>query len=398
MIDLKVSREHIDAIDKQIVELFEKRMIESSEVAKYKLETGKPVYDKEREDDKLRNLKSMSSNEFNQRAITELFSQIMSISRKYQYGVLPMTTKLSDFVKADKLPVDEQTKVCYFGVPGTHTQQAMENFFGEEINGISCPTFQSVMEAVEKGEAQYGVLPIENSSTGGITANYDLLLNYTNSIVGQYVNKIDQCLVALPGTRIEDIKTVYSHPQGLLQCSGFLKEHPQMVQVEFSNTAAAAKKVAEDGDKTQAAIAARRAAKEYGLEVLQESIQQEKNNCTRFIVIGKEPIYLPLSPEALKWMPERGEKTSEDHVFDLPSPTMINTLLKPWAKAAGIDKRFSFHTSRHTFATMMLTLGADLYTTSKLLGHADVKMTQVYAKIINQKKDDAVNLVNGLFD
>lgn len=92
MIDLKVSREHIDAIDKQIVELFEKRMIESSEVAKYKLETGKPVYDKEREEDKLKNLKSMSSNEFNQRAITELFSQIMSISRKYQYGVLPMTT------------------------------------------------------------------------------------------------------------------------------------------------------------------------------------------------------------------------------------------------------------------------------------------------------------------
>ena len=100
----------------------------------------------------------------------------------------------------------------------------------------------------------------------------------------------------------------------------------------------------------------------------------------------KEPIYLPLSPEALKWMPERGEKTSEDHVFDLPSPTMINTLLKPWAKAAGIDKRFSFHTSRHTFATMMLTLGADLYTTSKLLGHADVKMTQVYAKIIKSEK------------
>ncbi|MDC2734420.1 site-specific integrase [Bacteroides ovatus] len=112
----------------------------------------------------------------------------------------------------------------------------------------------------------------------------------------------------------------------------------------------------------------------------------------------KEPIYLPLSPEALKWMPERGEKTADDHVFDLPSPSMMNLLIKSWAKAAGIDKRFTFHTARHTFATMMLTLGADLYTTSKLLGHADVKMTQVYAKIINQKKDDAVNLVNGLFD
>ena len=112
----------------------------------------------------------------------------------------------------------------------------------------------------------------------------------------------------------------------------------------------------------------------------------------------KEPIYLPLSPEALRWMPERGDKFAEDAVFDLPSTTYINILLKPWAKAAGIDKKFSFHTARHTFATMMLTLGADLYTTSKLLGHTDVKMTQVYAKIVNRKKDEAVNLVNGLFD
>ena len=112
----------------------------------------------------------------------------------------------------------------------------------------------------------------------------------------------------------------------------------------------------------------------------------------------KEPIYLPLSQEALRWMPERGEKTAEDRVFDLPSPTYINVILKPWAKTAGIDKHFTFHTARHTFATMMLTLGADLYTTSKLLGHSDVQVTQVYAKIVNRKKDEAVNLVNGLFD
>ena len=110
----------------------------------------------------------------------------------------------------------------------------------------------------------------------------------------------------------------------------------------------------------------------------------------------KEPIYLPLSAEALKWMPERGDKTSEDFVFELPSS--LNQHLRPWAKAAGISKRFTFHTARHTFATMMLTLGADLYTVSKLLGHTSVKMTQVYAKIVNKKKDDAVNLTNGLFD
>lgn len=110
----------------------------------------------------------------------------------------------------------------------------------------------------------------------------------------------------------------------------------------------------------------------------------------------KEPIYLPLSNEALKWMPEREDKAADDPVFNLPSN--INQYLRPWAEAAGITKRFTFHIARHTFATMMLTLGADLYTVSKLLGHTSVRMTQVYAKIINQKKDEAVNLVNGLFD
>ncbi len=292
MIDLNESRKNIDEIDRQIVELFERRMVEANEVAKYKQETGKAVYDKEREEQKLARLESLSSNEFNRRAITELFSQIMSISRKYQYGVLPTTGKVTEYERVESLPVSENTRVCYFGAPGTHTQQAMEDFFGEDIYGISSPTFQSVMEAVEKGEADYGVLPIENSSTGGITANYDLLLNYSNCIVGQYVNRINQCLLAVPGAREEDIQTVYSHPQGLLQCSGYLHAHPQMRQVEVSDTAAAARKVGEDGDRSEAAISAKRAAKEYGLQVLREGIQQEKNNETRFIIIAKRPIYL----------------------------------------------------------------------------------------------------------
>lgn len=291
MIDLKESRKNIDEIDRQIVELFERRMIEANEVAEYKRETGKAVYDKEREEEKLENLARLAGNSFNRRAVTELFSQIMSISRKYQYGILPVKDKLTNFKKLERLPVTKDTKVCYFGVPGTHTQQAMEDFFGEETEGIPCPTFQKVMETVEQGKADYGVLPIENSSTGGITANYDLLLNYGNSIVGEYVNRIDQCLLALPGAELSDIKKVYSHVQGLLQCSEFLNAHPQMAQVECSDTATGAKKVAADGDLSQAAVSARRAAKEYGLQVLADSIQQEKNNSTRFIIIGREPVY-----------------------------------------------------------------------------------------------------------
>ena len=251
MIDLQVSRKQIDEIDSQIVKLFEERMKVANEVAKYKMETGKAVFDKEREEQKLDSLSKISHGKFNERAVRELFSQIMSISRKYQYGVLPHTDDITDFEKTEKAFDKEQAKVYYFGVPGTHTQQAMEDVFGEAVQGISCQSFQGVMEAVENGQADYGVLPIENSSTGGISTNYDLLLNYKNAIVGEYVMKIDQCLLALPGTKLEDIQTVFSHPQGLLQSRKFMKEHPLFEGVEYGSTAAAAKKVAQDKDKTR---------------------------------------------------------------------------------------------------------------------------------------------------
>lgn len=112
-----------------------------------------------------------------------------------------------------------------------------------------------------------------------------------------------------------------------------------------------------------------------------------------------QPLYLPLSTAALKWMPERGTQAADAYVFDLPKGSNIrNKVVQDWAAAANITKHVTFHVARHTFATMMLTLGADLYTTSKLLGHTDVQTTQIYAKIVNQKKDEAVNLVNGIFD
>lgn len=112
----------------------------------------------------------------------------------------------------------------------------------------------------------------------------------------------------------------------------------------------------------------------------------------------QKTLYLPLSGEALKWMPERGEAKDTDKIFNLPFATYINVVLKTWAQNGGITKKVTFHTARHTFATMMLTLGADLYTTSKLLGHTQVKTTQIYAKIVDKKKDEAVNLVNDVFN
>lgn len=112
-----------------------------------------------------------------------------------------------------------------------------------------------------------------------------------------------------------------------------------------------------------------------------------------------KPLYIPLSGQALKWMPEKGERASDDYVFgNLVNYGNVNENLKKWAEAAGIRKHISYHLARHSFATMMLTLGADLYTTSKLLGHSNVKTTQIYAKIVDSKKVEAVNLVDGVFD
>ena len=113
----------------------------------------------------------------------------------------------------------------------------------------------------------------------------------------------------------------------------------------------------------------------------------------------REPLYLPLSKQALRWMPERGKASDDDKIFgSLPVRNWANLVIKKWAKDAGIAKHLSYHTARHTFATLMLTLGADLYTTSKLLGHTKVATTEIYAKIVNSKKDEAVNLVDKVFD
>lgn len=291
MIDLQVTREKIDRVDRQIVELFQERMELAKDVAEYKLEVGKPVFDKEREQEKLAVLGSMAGNEFNRRSIRELFAQIMSLSRKFQYGMLPKTVRMEAFACLEKIPVGKDTKVVYFGVPGTHTHQAMEEFFGHDVDACNALTFREVMEMVQNGDVDYGILPIENSSTGGITDNYDLLMEYDNYIVGEHYLKINQALLGLPGAKLSDIKKVYSHPQGLMQCSTFFEEHPEIGQEEYASTAGAAMKIAQDQDITQAAIAGVKAAECYGLEVLNPALNRESGNSTRFLVISRKPMY-----------------------------------------------------------------------------------------------------------
>lgn len=291
VIDLKDSREKIDRIDKQIAALFEERMKVSGDVAAYKRSTGKKVYDPEREDQKIKALKALADNDFNKTALEDLFRQIMSISRKYQYRKLGSASAELPFKCVEKLDYDSDTKVVFFGDRGSYSEQAMAEFFKDGVDSYNENTFAGVIHDVQNFRAKYGVIPIENTSTGGITDIYDLLTDADVSIVAEHVVKVEHCLLGLPGTAREDIKTVYSHPQAIMQCDRFLSENPDIKPVKFFSTAGAAKKVADEKDRSQGAIGSRRAAKVYGLSVLEENINTIDTNSTRFIIISNQKVF-----------------------------------------------------------------------------------------------------------
>lgn len=286
-------REEIDQIDREIVDLYERRMKIAEEVAKFKIHTGKKVFDKDREREKLESVKALTHNTFNAFGIEELFEQIMSMSRKLQYQML------GEYGDAEPIPFTEVTsfkehpsKVVFQGAEGAYSQAAMERYFGGSITSFHVDTFREAMHVIAEGGADFAVLPIENSTAGIVNETYDLLVNFDNYIVGEQIIKIEHCLLGVKGSQIEDIKTVFSHPQSLMQCSGYLWEHSEIKQISMQNNAFAAKKVLEDGDRAQGAIAGEYAAKVYGLEVLEKGIQDNNHNSTRFIIITNRPIFL----------------------------------------------------------------------------------------------------------
>ncbi|HKM03175.1 MAG TPA: prephenate dehydratase [Lachnospiraceae bacterium] len=291
--DLDKLREEIDGIDEQIVTLYEKRMKVSKEVAEFKISTGKKVFDKVREEEKLQKVKSLTHNDFNSHGIEELFEQIMSMSRKLQYQLLTQNGSLGKlpFIGVDSLEKN-QARVVFQGAEGAYSQIAMEQYFGKHVNSFSVDTFREAMSAIEEGSADFAVLPIENSTAGVVSENYDLLVEFENYIVGEQVIQIEHCLMGLEGTQISDIKTVYSHPQSLLQSARFLQDHSGWKQISIKNNAFAAQKVKDDKELSQVAIASEYAAKVYGLEVLQKGVNDVSSNSTRFIIVSNQKIFL----------------------------------------------------------------------------------------------------------
>ena len=293
MLDLFETRDKIDEVDNQIIQLYLKRMKLCEDVVKYKIENNRQIFDKERENRKIEKAVSMVDREFDKRAISEIFEQLMSISRKMQYRIMSekMGTAKSSFIEIDKLNTKD-AKVVFQRTEGAYSQIAMHRFFGEDVNSISVATFREAMETLEAGFADYAVIPIENSSAGIVNECYDLLVEFENFIVGEQIIDVEHALLGTEDSTIEDINEVYSHPQALMQCEKYLDDHKGWIKYSELNTAIAAKKIKEGNDKTKAAIASVEAAKLYGLKILDERINYSSINSTRFVIISSQKVFL----------------------------------------------------------------------------------------------------------
>lgn len=284
-------RNEIDAIDKELVDLFVKRMNACAGVAEYKKEHGLPVLDASRERALLSKVSELSGEDFEDYTRT-LYSTILTLSRSYQHSKLGTNSKLYDEITKSlettpKMFPERATVACQ-GIEGAYSQIAAERLF-KAPDIIFFSNWEKVFSAIEAGLCKYAVIPIENSTAGSVKKVYDLMISHRFHIVRTVRVKIDHCLLAKNGTKLSDIKEIYSHDQAISQCSAFLSTLGENVKItRVENTAEAAAMVASSERHDVASISSRSCALQYGLSVISSSIQDNTNNHTRFICIGKD--------------------------------------------------------------------------------------------------------------
>ncbi len=283
-------REQIDKIDNQILDLFLERMRVCYDVAEYKIEHGKPVLDRSRELSKIETLKKKAPDKFFELGISELFEQIMAMSRKMQYNLLNSKGMIESlgFEEIRHIP-KSNVKVVYQGIPGAYSSQAARAYFEDDVELVHTHSFRGAVEKVKNGEVDYAILPYENSSAGIVADVYDLLVEYDTYILDTFEIKIDHCLCGLKGSKLEDIKEVYSHPQALMQSNEYIQKHG-FDSYNMANTAISAKYISEQTDMTRACICSEEAANIYGLEILEKGVNFANQNATKFIIINNQKI------------------------------------------------------------------------------------------------------------
>ena len=290
VIPIDESRKKIDKIDEEIVRLFIERMEAAADVAEYKRANNMPVHDPARERQLLSKIAQLAGNDFSDYSKV-LYSTILSLSKSYQRALLGVESdvydKITKALEATEKIFPETAKVACQGVEGAYSGIAAGRLFSlPEIT--YCPSFDNVFDAIDNGNCEYGVLPLENSTAGSVVKIYDLMKNHNFHIVKSVRIKIDHCLLTKRGNRIEDIKEVFSHEQAINQCSEFIKAHPEIKFTPVANTAIAAKTVASSERNDVAALSSRACAELYGLQNLMSDVQDQGNNYTRFICISKK--------------------------------------------------------------------------------------------------------------
>ena len=292
--DINGLRQEIDSIDKQLTELFEKRMKTAAEIAAYKKENGLAVYDRERERKVFNKVTEMTSPEI-QNYTKTLYQTIFDLSRSYQKKLINPASELAkmldEVTASTPLQRPDRAVVACQGVEGAYSQFACDKLFAYP-SIMYFAGFEDVFKAVESGLCRYGILPLENSTAGSVNSVYDLMKEYKFYITHSTKLCIGHSLLVPVGTELADIKEVFSHEQALNQCSDFIKSIGAKVTV-CKNTAAAAKMVAESGRKDCAAIGSKDCAELYSLKVLKSGVQNTDNNYTRFICISKTPEIYP---------------------------------------------------------------------------------------------------------
>jgi len=278
-------RNKIDSIDEKLVKLFEERMQTVAQIAEYKKQCNLSIVDSDREKEVIEKALSLLKDENLKDYMTFFIEDIMTISKQYQIE------KVGKYGFADGKTISEasatKAPVGFYGQVGSFSEEAAIQYFGADCPRKGYVRFDEVINALLDNEISAGVLPVENSSTGTIAEVMDLIRDNNVYITGEHIERIRHHLLVIPGTRITDIKTVYSHHQGIEQSNQFLKQYP-FEQIIYKSTADSAKLVKELGDKSKAAIGSERCARIYGLEVLVPDIHYNKNNYTRFIIIERE--------------------------------------------------------------------------------------------------------------
>ena len=315
-------RAEINTLDNELLRLLNKRARLALQVGESKTASGLSLCDHTREREVIERMCEANEGPLDERAIVELFRAVIHESRRIQNRIQEVSDENAERPKFKGQ--DGVLRVAFQGARGAFSEEAAVKLLGEGITLVPRPTFDSLFGAVSDKAADYILAPIENSLAGFVHACFDLLLDSKLNIVGEVIIPISHCLIGCPGSTFEGITTVESHPVALDQCRRFLAANPQINRVAAEDTAGSVLRIVDQGDKSRAAIAGKRAAEQYGGVILREHLEDSSENFTRFLL---------LSPTADS--PTSADKISL--VIELPhQPGALHKALEPFARR-GID-------------------------------------------------------------